>query len=139
MQSVGIKASAYMSSWAAWAGEKRKTGGWGSGWGRKSRSDRAAAASTPASPVGNDYSRVASPAASEYATRPPTQASFSESILSAASDSQQLLPHEDGPASAFPPTPPTPPRSLTAQLPRTATPARHPPPRPRPMGSRRSP
>ncbi|OAA68439.1 lalv9 family protein [Niveomyces insectorum RCEF 264] len=29
VQSVGVRATAYMSSWAAWAGEKRKTTGWG--------------------------------------------------------------------------------------------------------------
>jgi len=29
MQSVGSKAGAYVSSWAAWAGEKRKAAGWG--------------------------------------------------------------------------------------------------------------
>ncbi len=29
VQSVGVRATAYMSSWAAWAGEKRKTSGWG--------------------------------------------------------------------------------------------------------------
>jgi hypothetical protein len=31
MQSVGVKASAYVNSWAAWAGEKRKAAGWGRG------------------------------------------------------------------------------------------------------------
>lgn len=29
VQSVGTKAGAYMSSWASWAGEKRKAAGWG--------------------------------------------------------------------------------------------------------------
>jgi hypothetical protein len=38
MQSVGVKAGAFVNSWAAWAGEKRK-GGWGSGWGRSSSSN----------------------------------------------------------------------------------------------------
>lgn len=28
-QSVGVRAGAYMNSWAAWAGEKRKAAGWG--------------------------------------------------------------------------------------------------------------
>lgn len=32
-QSVGTKAGAYVSSWAAWAGEKRKAAGWGRGSG----------------------------------------------------------------------------------------------------------
>lgn len=34
VSSVGARAGAYVSSWAAWAGEKRKTGGGGWGWGR---------------------------------------------------------------------------------------------------------
>lgn len=29
VQSVGVRAGAYMSSWASWAGEKRKAAGWG--------------------------------------------------------------------------------------------------------------
>ena len=59
MQSVGVKAGAFVNSWAAWAGEKRKAagwgrsssaatpndsqsnssggGGWGSGWGKASK------------------------------------------------------------------------------------------------------
>ncbi|POR32287.1 Late secretory pathway protein AVL9 [Tolypocladium paradoxum] len=90
MQTVGTKASAYMSSWATWAGEKRKTGGWGAGWGKKpSKSDKTG--STPTSPIDKDYHMVSPPwsrAAStdDHAKRPLTQASFSESILSRASD-----------------------------------------------------
>lgn len=34
-QSAGARAGAYIGSWAAWAGEKRRTSGWGGGWGRK--------------------------------------------------------------------------------------------------------
>lgn len=90
MQTVGTKASAYMSSWATWAGEKRKTGGWGAAWGKKpSRSDKTG--STPTSPIEKDYQMISPPwsrAAStdDHAKRPLTQASFSESILSRASD-----------------------------------------------------
>ncbi|PNY26200.1 Late secretory pathway protein AVL9 [Tolypocladium capitatum] len=90
MQTVGTKASAYMSSWATWAGEKRKTGGWGAGWGKKPlKSDETG--STPTSPIDKDYQMVSPPwsrAAStdDHAKRHLTQASFSESILSGASD-----------------------------------------------------
>ncbi|UNI21884.1 hypothetical protein JDV02_007833 [Purpureocillium takamizusanense] len=108
VQSAGAKASAYMSSWAAWAGEKRKTGGWGGSWGKKSPSPfkaRAAAPATSASPaaspaataaaaasptpIDKDYqivsprwSREASSTDERSGHRPPTHASFSESILS---------------------------------------------------------
>ncbi|OAQ94718.1 avl9 protein [Purpureocillium lilacinum] len=103
VQSAGAKASAYMSSWAAWAGEKRKTGGWGGSWGKKSPSPAkalsagaappaAAAAGTTsatASPIDKDYQMVSPPWSREASTddrasRPPTHASFSESILSGA-------------------------------------------------------
>ena len=36
--SVGARAGAYVSSWAAWAGEKRKGGGWGM-WGRPKKDE----------------------------------------------------------------------------------------------------
>ena len=90
MQTVGTKASAYMSSWANWAGEKRKNGGWGAGWGKKqSKSDKTG--STATSPIDKDYQIVSSPwprpaSTDDRVERPLTQASFSESILSRASD-----------------------------------------------------
>ncbi|RCI08376.1 hypothetical protein L249_8893 [Ophiocordyceps polyrhachis-furcata BCC 54312] len=89
MQSVGVKASAYMSSWATWAGEKRKGGGWGAAWGRKSKT-----AAAPGSPDNQAMSPPSSrtPSMDDHAKRPPTQASFSESILSAASGSQDERP-----------------------------------------------
>ncbi|KJZ79777.1 hypothetical protein HIM_00491 [Hirsutella minnesotensis 3608] len=101
MQSVGVKASAYMSSWAAWAGEKRKTGGWGASWGRKARSDKSA--SNPTSPLMNQtaipqWSKV--PSMDDSDQRPATQASFSESILSGASDSQDEPPYSASSATA---------------------------------------
>ncbi|KAH6607699.1 lalv9 family [Trichoderma cornu-damae] len=83
-QTVGSRASAYMASWASWAGEKRKNGGWGAGWGKK-KADQAA--SMPTSPIERDYhfvSMLGSRGASTEAYRPMTQESFSESILSAA-------------------------------------------------------
>ena len=99
VQSAGARASAYMSSWASWAGEKRKTGGWGAGWGKKGRSDKPG--STPGSPVEKqsgdierDYQMIGSPASkttsTENAGAPPrhtAQPSFSESILSGVSSS----------------------------------------------------
>ncbi|PHH74757.1 hypothetical protein CDD82_4797 [Ophiocordyceps australis] len=91
VQSVGVRASAYVSSWAAWAGEKRRTSSWAPGWGRKSRaSDKSGSCSsssataapplTPASPL----VKQAADGDTENHVRPPTQASFSESILSRA-------------------------------------------------------
>jgi hypothetical protein len=89
MQTVGTKAGAYMSSWAAWAGEKRKNSNWGSGW-RNSRSKDSIVSnntSSPGSPIDKDYQMVSHPGSSTASTdaRPMTQASFSESILSRAS------------------------------------------------------
>lgn len=91
VQSAGAKAGAYMSSWASWAGEKRKTGGWGAGWGKKtgaaSKSDRTDS-STPASPIEKDYQMVSPPDQNGKA-RHVTQGSFSESILSTVSASPE--------------------------------------------------
>ncbi|KAG5985634.1 hypothetical protein E4U43_005963 [Claviceps pusilla] len=111
VNSVSAKASAYMSSWAAWAGEKRKTGGWGAGWGKKNDynpNDTTATTTTnnnntkgcsataddpllSTTPIDKDYQIISSPqsrpiSTDEYDHRPPTHASFSESILSKASD-----------------------------------------------------
>ncbi|RFU75066.1 lalv9 family [Trichoderma arundinaceum] len=82
---VGSRASAYMASWASWAGEKRKNGGWGASWGKKKAADQTA--SMPTSPIERDYqfvSMLGSRGTSTEAYRPMTQESFSESILSAA-------------------------------------------------------
>lgn len=102
MATVGNKAGAYMSSWAAWAGEKRKNSGWGAGW-RASGSNKGSnnsdkTTSTPASPIDKDYQIVSTPgsrattstddsASSAVKVRPMTQESFGESILSRASSS----------------------------------------------------
>ena len=66
-QTVGNRASAYMSSWASWAGDRKKTSGWGASWGRKkseqqhnnnnnNSSRRISPSSTaPQSPVDRDH------------------------------------------------------------------------------------
>ncbi|KAM5348368.1 hypothetical protein ACJ41O_008192 [Fusarium nematophilum] len=95
VQSAGARAGAYIGSWAAWAGEKRRTSGWGAGWGRKSspKLERPyAESSTPGSPIEKDYQMISAPASrggssDDPAARPGTGASFSESILSGVSES----------------------------------------------------
>ncbi|KPM42387.1 Late secretory pathway protein AVL9 [Neonectria ditissima] len=93
---AGARAGAYMSSWAAWAGEKRRTSGWGGGWGRKSttpKPERLPDSSSPNSPIDNDYQMISPPESRTGSTddaatgRPNTGASFSESILSGVSES----------------------------------------------------
>lgn len=98
-ETVSSRASAYVASWASWAGEKRRNGGWGGGWGKKKAASSSTAggdgtASMPTSPVEKDYqfaSMLASVASrgtnSTEAYRPMTQGSFSESILSGADSS----------------------------------------------------
>lgn len=92
-QSASSRASAYMNSWATWAGEKRKQGGWGPGWGKKgNKSD--ITGSTPTSPTEKDYQFVgvqetrATFSEDNGPSRRDTQHSFSESILSALSSGQ---------------------------------------------------
>ncbi|KAG5927351.1 hypothetical protein E4U42_002328 [Claviceps africana] len=100
VNSVSAKASAYVSSWATWAGEKRKSAVWGAGWGKKNGNDTikdgdhgttADGPSSPGSAIDKDYQIISPPGSrptstDEYPDRPPTHASFSESILSTASD-----------------------------------------------------
>ncbi|KAG5941331.1 hypothetical protein E4U59_001803 [Claviceps monticola] len=95
VNSVGARASAYMSSWATWAGEKRKAGGWSGGWGKKNGHSSSSSSSihhkgSPSTGYAPTPSPCASPRPSqspdEYYERPLTHASFSESILSTASD-----------------------------------------------------
>lgn len=90
-ETVSSRASAYMASWASWAGEKRKNGGWTAGWGggkkKAAAGDSNGVMSMPTSPIERDYqfvSMLGSRGASTEAYRPMTQESFSESILSAA-------------------------------------------------------
>ncbi|KAF5610046.1 uncharacterized protein FSUBG_3575 [Fusarium subglutinans] len=93
-QSAGARAGAYIGSWAAWAGEKRRTSGWGAGWGRKpaSKADKAMDDSSSSSTIDKDYQMISAPVSrggsSDDATaRPERGASFSESILSGVSES----------------------------------------------------
>ncbi|KAF4333803.1 hypothetical protein FBEOM_12398 [Fusarium beomiforme] len=93
-QSAGARAGAYIGSWAAWAGEKRRTSGWGAGWGRKAalKPEKSVYDSSSSSPIDKDYQMISAPASrggsSDDATaRPGRGASFSESILSGVSES----------------------------------------------------
>lgn len=91
VQTAGARASAYMSSWASWAGDKRKQGGWGGGWGKKTTSKSDQTDSMPTSPIEKDYQMISPPetrsgsTSNDTSTRRDTQHSFSESILSGVS------------------------------------------------------
>jgi len=87
MQSVGSKAGAYMSSWASWAGERRKVG-----WGRSFSSTNTASknyakerASVPAREIASEkMSRPTSdPPKPHDDNRPSTQDSYEENIFDA--------------------------------------------------------
>ncbi|KAF4957847.1 hypothetical protein FGADI_2864 [Fusarium gaditjirri] len=93
-QSAGSRAGAYIGSWAAWAGEKRRTSGWGASWSRKPapKADKSMDDSSSGSPIDKDYQMISAPVSrggsSDDATaRPGRGASFSESILSGVSES----------------------------------------------------
>ncbi|KAH7198136.1 transport protein Avl9-domain-containing protein [Fusarium flagelliforme] len=93
-QSAGARAGAYIGSWAAWAGEKRRTSGWGASWGRKTttKPEKSADDSTSSSPIDRDYQMISAPesrggSSDEQASRKDRGASFSESILSGVSES----------------------------------------------------
>ncbi|KAI6785093.1 Late secretory pathway protein-like protein [Emericellopsis cladophorae] len=85
VQTAGARASAYMSSWASWAGEKRKTGGWGAGWGRKASGTPTS--STPTSPMEKSSVEFQPMGSNMDPAGHRQQPSFSESILSGASSS----------------------------------------------------
>ncbi|KAF4963389.1 hypothetical protein FSARC_8588 [Fusarium sarcochroum] len=90
-QTAGARAGAYIGSWAAWAGEKRRTSGWGAGWGRKA-APKPVDDSTSSSPIERDYQMISAPvsrggSSDGAAARPDRGASFSESILSGVSES----------------------------------------------------
>lgn len=79
MQSVGSKAGAYVSSWATWAGEKRKQGGWGAGWGKTNSGSKSGSVKSPGptSPIDKDYQFISNPAGeagdrASTSTRPTT-------------------------------------------------------------------
>ncbi|KAF4991231.1 hypothetical protein FGRMN_7963 [Fusarium graminum] len=91
--SAGARAGAYIGSWAAWAGEKRRTSGWGGGWGRKAtpKNEKYADDSASSSPIERDYQMINNPTSRGYSSddatsRPDRGASFSESILSGVSE-----------------------------------------------------
>ncbi len=114
MQSVGVRAGAYMSSWATWAGEKRKTG-WGrasggaagngsgsGGWGLMSprsirhRNTMSSTASDASSEKDLQMSRISMSSTmtgmseNEKLSRRVTQSSFSESVLDTAASERSL-------------------------------------------------
>lgn len=113
VQSVGVRAGAYMSSWASWAGEKRKAAGWGrssgssaasggsggsgGGWGLggnrgKNKKEGSILSTDSQSEKEVQMGLVKSPRMSTSSARtgdsekarPLTQGSFSESIFDAA-------------------------------------------------------
>lgn len=102
VNAVGAKASAYMSSWASWAGEKRKTGGWNAAWSKKGHAGvnttRSSGPSSPVVPIDKDYQIVSSPAShmststttstddhQAQTLHAPNLASLNESVLSRVS------------------------------------------------------
>lgn len=81
VQTVGNKAGAYMSSWATWAGEKRR-----SGWGRSASATAPAKNKpTPALPPQTEKALPVTPTRSLEAERPKTQESYQESLFDAES------------------------------------------------------
>ncbi|RDW92010.1 hypothetical protein BP5796_01404 [Coleophoma crateriformis] len=89
VQTVGSKAGAYMSSWATWAGEKRK-----SGWGRSvSATVPAKNKPMPALPVQKEKVLPVTPTRSLESERPRTQESYQESLFDA--DSMHHAGHSD--------------------------------------------
>ncbi|KAL3418375.1 cytoplasm protein (transporter Avl9) [Phlyctema vagabunda] len=86
VQSVGSKAGAYMSSWATWAGEKRK-----SGWGRNSSSGQTATVRKLETPIVKLPARIEKEkpapvtAIPEKEERPKTTESHRENLFDADS------------------------------------------------------
>lgn len=100
----GEKASTYMSSWASWAGEKRKAlanrssgshsstgsfsgGGGGGGWGWKRKEGSTTSLNSPSesNTISPRMSTSSARTLDVEKVRPTTQGSYSESILSGAS------------------------------------------------------
>ena len=102
MQSVGVKAGAYVSSWAAWAGEKRRGSGWAKspligGWGAAKRplTNRNSSTTSDASSERelqlsrmSMSSTMTGASENERAARPLTQTSFSDSVLDGPAPSE---------------------------------------------------
>jgi hypothetical protein len=98
VQSVGSKAGAYMSSWASWAGERRKVA-----WGRSSSTTNAAKDNTKAQPSAQTHKVVSEKVSrpvpeapvSQEDNRPPTQESYQESIFDASRTNDSNETEED--------------------------------------------
>lgn len=131
VQSAGLKASAYVSSWAAWAGEKRRGSAWGSGWTRRPRSDKSGSplgattpphvdarhrpfslsasteggrsSSTTLRTLGPDGSRLPRSASVPLAVRPPVEP---RSSVPAAAAAEDKMPPSPSPPPPHPPAPP---------------------------------
>jgi len=108
VQSVGVKAGAYMSSWATWAGEKRKAG-WGIGGGGKPKGktgENGVSSRETAPTLEKEYTMVstggnrlsgssATTDDGDRQTRPLTQGSYAESLFSAGSGSAPPSPQKE--------------------------------------------
>lgn len=143
MQSVGVRAGAYMNSWAAWAGEKRKAAGWGrsssgtsgngssggggggagwsTGWGRSNKTRTSYASMSEAGASEKDQSRSPfTPSTPRFSStddgsrRPLTQDSFGESLLDGAGSESPASSHPASPERVRPPTATTAPTISTA-------------------------
>lgn len=108
-QTAGARAGAYIGSWATWAGEKRRTSGWGAGWGRKAspKAEKSTGSSVSTSLIDRDYQMISAPgsrggSSEDTVPRPATGASFSESILSGVSESPGRPDKRDSKASGSP-------------------------------------
>lgn len=87
-QTVSSKAGAYIGSWGAWMGEKRKVG-----WGRtvstnSIKNEKDSAPSTPVRVSNEKPGTEVTPATSIDTVRPSTQESYQENIFDAEANSQ---------------------------------------------------
>jgi hypothetical protein len=88
VQSVGSKAGAYIGSWGAWMGEKRKAG-WGVGRSTSSSGMQKGKENSPSPlpiPYRNEKSAAVINPIDKVDERPKTQESFEESIFDAESN-----------------------------------------------------
>ena len=97
VQSVGSKAGAYMSSWASWAGERRKVAFGRSSTTNASKDSSKTRANVPVRPVVNEkISRpIHEPSKSQEEGRPSTQESYQESIFDASRTNDSNETEED--------------------------------------------
>jgi hypothetical protein len=105
MQSVSSKAGAYMSSWASWAGEKRKVG-WGRSKSTLNASEEATKGRPAAAPRAVTSEKSLAPtvpvAQAGENHRPPTQESYQESLFDASKvdDSKETVAGGDMPSAS---------------------------------------